>query len=103
MKTLLTVSMLAIAAMLSSPAFANDADTVKQYKDMAQQQQAMLKQQMDFQMALAQEQTRGMALFGAGNAMINGFNQGFRPMPTPPSMVLQPMAMPFPNLGAGSR
>jgi hypothetical protein len=55
--------------------------------------------QMDFQMELAQEQTRGMALFGAGNAMINGINQAFRPMPTPPPMVFQPMAIPFPQAG----
>jgi hypothetical protein len=95
MRTLLVL----IALLIASPALASDADTVKQYKDMIQQQQAMLQQQMDFQMALAQEQTRGMALFGAGNAMINGFNQGFRPMPTPPPITFQPMAMPFPNAG----
>lgn len=40
---------------------------------------------------LQREQSRGMALFGAGNAMINGMNQGF-------SAMHQPMVAPMPIL-----
>jgi hypothetical protein len=96
MRILLTI----FALLITSPAFANDAEIIKQQQAIIQQQQAMLQQQMDFQMALAQEQTRGMALFGAGNAMINGINQGFNNMrQTPYVQQFQPIAQPFPNAG----
>jgi hypothetical protein len=96
MRILLTI----FALLIASPAFANDADIIKQQQAIIQQQQAMLQQQMEHQMALAQEQTRGMALFGAGSAMINGINQGFNNMRVQPNPVpFQPMAMPFPNAG----
>jgi hypothetical protein len=95
MRILLTI----FALLIATPAFADDAETLMQYQALIQQQQALLQQQQDFQMALAQEQSRGMALFGAGNAMINGMNQAFRPIPPPRPLVLQPMPMPFPNAG----
>jgi hypothetical protein len=114
MRTLLAF----IALLIASPAFAmseSELNFCKAMKDpmqcvnqfltaehKAKREMEYLQQylpQTDNQMALAEEQTRGMALFGAGNAMINGINQGFRPMPTPPPMVFQPMAMPFPQAG----
>src|SRR5688572_9250032 len=97
MRILLTI----FALLITSPAFANDAEIIKQQQASIQQQQAMLQQQLDFQIALAQEQTRGMALFGAGNAMINGMNQAFRPIQPPRPQVVQPIPMPFPNAGGG--
>ena len=42
----------------------------------AERQQAVILEQ-------ARIQANGMALFGAGNAMINGMNQGFRQMQQP--------------------
>jgi hypothetical protein len=101
MKALVYAFLLAILTLLIvAPAFANDAEIIKQQQAIIQQQQAMLQQQMDHQMALAQEQTRGMALFGAGNAMINGMNQGFNNMRVQPAPIpFQPMALPFPNAG----
>jgi hypothetical protein len=106
MRTLLTF----IALLIATPAFAI-SDALVNYclttsnpefclrNSMANEQANREQRQMEHQMAIAEEQTRGMALFGAGNAMINGINQGFRPMPTPPPMVFQPMAMPYPNAG----
>ncbi len=97
MKTLLTF----IALLIAVPAFANDAETIKQQQAIIQQQQAVIQQQMEHQMALAQEQTRGMALFGAGNALINGMNQGFNNMRVAPPVPMQiaPPVMPFPHAG----
>ena len=39
--------------------------------------------QIDAQLEQARIQANGMALFGAGNALINGMNQGFRQMQQP--------------------
>src|SRR5688572_29435746 len=98
MRTLLVL----ISLLIASPAFAmNDSELnfCKAMKDpmqcvnqfltaehKAKREMEYLQQylpQTDNQMAIAEEQTRGMALFGSGNAMINGMNQAFRPMPTP--------------------
>lgn len=50
-------------------------------------QRAAQERQYQQQMELLQEQSRGMALFGAGNAMINGMNQGLQNMQLPPPSV----------------
>jgi hypothetical protein len=108
MRTLL----LLIALLIASPAFAisdsllfycsqtkNPESCVNGFVADERANRELAQRQMDFQMEMAQEQTRGMALFGSGFGMINGINQAFRPMPTPPPVVFQPMAIPYPNAG----
>ena len=52
-------------------------DQQRQQDWQAQQNQA----NRDAQLDAARQQALGMALFGSGNALINGMNQGFRPLP----------------------
>lgn len=46
-------------------------------------QRDMQERQIEAQQDLAREQSRGMALFGSGQALINGMNQGFQNMQQP--------------------
>ena len=47
-------------------------------------QQVQLQQQRQHESDLARQQAAGMALFGSGNALINGMNQGLRQMQVHP-------------------
>jgi hypothetical protein len=47
------------------------------------QQERWFAQQRSMQLEQARIQANGMALFGAGNALINGMNQGFHQMQQP--------------------
>lgn len=63
-------------------------------KDLANHRD-MQERQIAAQQAIAREQSRGMALFGSGPALINGMNQGFQnmrlPISPPPTFVpIQP-------------
>ena len=63
-------------------------------KDLAANRE-MQERQIAAQQAIAREQSRGMALFGSGPALINGMNQGFQnmrlPISPPPAFVpIQP-------------
>jgi hypothetical protein len=49
------------------------------------QQRELQQRQIDAQLEQARIQANGMALFGAGNALINGMNQGFNNMRLPMS------------------
>jgi hypothetical protein len=78
MRTLLAF----IALLIASPAFAMSESELNFCKAMKDPMQCV-----------------NQFLTAEHKAMINGINQGFRPMPTPPPMVFQPMAMPYPNAG----
>jgi len=59
------------------------------------QQLEMQQRQIDAQLEQARVQANGMALFGAGQALINGMTQGFNqmrlPMPTTPALTPIPL------------
>jgi hypothetical protein len=61
-------------------------------KELAAQHE-MQERQIDAQLEQARIQANGMALFGAGNALINGMNQGFQNMQRPltPAPILAPI------------
>lgn len=71
---------------------------VRADKELAAQRD-MQERQIEAQQDIAGEQSRSMALFGTGQALISGMNQGFNnmrlPMPhTPAPMPLQPLYRP---------
>ena len=86
------------ALLLASPALA-DTDPLIEYcfttpdpktclqtvmHDVEQRRmESAQQQQLDAQREQARLQMQGMALFGAGNAMIHGMNQGFQNMQQP--------------------
>jgi hypothetical protein len=103
MRTLLTF----IALLIAAPAFAMSESALNFCKTMKDPMQCVSEfltaereaRQERTALQAAEIQANGMALFGSGYGMINGINQGFRQMPTPPPVTFQPMAMPFPNAG----
>jgi hypothetical protein len=58
-------------------------------------QQFQLQQQRQHESDLARQQAAGMALFGSGNALINGMNQGFQHMQVHPYVL--PPAQHYPT------
>ena len=85
------------ALLIASPAFALN-DSVISYcfttadpkacitsfmADERAYQSQLQRQYLDNQLEQARIQANGLALFGAGNAMINGMNQGFQNMQQP--------------------
>lgn len=56
---------------------------LSQMRAQSMAEQARMEQRQQ-ERELAREQSRGLALFGSGNALIQGMNQGFQGMRLPP-------------------
>ena len=74
---------------------ANPQDCIASFradKELAAQREIQ-ERQIEAQQDIAREQSRGMALFGSGPALIQGMNQGFNNMrlPTPTPQTLAPI------------
>ena len=69
-----------------------DQRNIEQSQVRAQQQER--EAQYAQQQELARQQALGMALFGSGQALINGMNQGFNNMRIPPPQTYQPVPLP---------